>query len=253
MHQLRGPILVILLVAGCGLGRQPSTLDGRDFLSTSVTEDGEERPLVDETRIRLAFSDGQIGASAGCNAIGGTYRVEDGVLVFEGGGMTEMGCDPERHAQDEWLSAFLGSRPSIVVAGNEVTLTADGTVVELLDGEVAEPDLPLDGTTWTVDSIISGDAVSTVPGNAVATLVFDEDGGVEVNTGCNTGSGRYEASETELRFVDVAITRIACEGPAAELEAAVLPMLAAESVAYRIDASSLMLSAGDAGLGLQGA
>jgi hypothetical protein len=40
-------------------------LDGRTFLSTSVTKDGADFPLVANTRIRLNFNGNQIGASAG--------------------------------------------------------------------------------------------------------------------------------------------------------------------------------------------
>lgn len=245
-------LLVLILLAACGGGGQGATLDGREFLSSSVTEDGAPMALVPGTQVRLAFDDGSLGASAGCNSIGGDYRVEDGVLIFEGGSMTEMGCDPERHAQDDWLVAFLASRPSVALDGPELLLTSGGTAVALTDREVAEPDLPLTGTTWTVDTIITGDAASSVPGDAVATLTFTDGGRVEVNTGCNTGSGSYEASQGELRFTDVALTRMACAGPAGTLEAAVLPILGAEVVDYTIDAARLTLQAGDDGLGLAG-
>jgi heat shock protein HslJ len=239
------------LLAACSVGAGPA-LDGRTFLSTSVTDGGVPLDLVPDTRIRLSFTDGQIGASAGCNTIGGTYRIEGGVLVVEGGGMTEMGCDPDRHAQDDWLSQLLGSRPTISLAGNELTITSGGTVVELVDREIADPDLPLAGTLWTVESVISGDAVSTVPAGATATIHFGEDGRVELHAGCNSGGGRFEVSGETLRLVDVAVTDMACAGPAGELEAVVLPILGAEALSYAIDGGSLMLMAGDEGLGLQG-
>ena len=92
--------------------------------------------------------------------------------------MTEMGCDPALHDQDEWLSQFLGSDPQIALDGDELTLTSGGVTITLLDREVADPDLPLVGTTWTVTSIISGDAVSTVPDGAEATFEFADDGTV---------------------------------------------------------------------------
>jgi len=251
MRHLRTAFALGFLLAACSVGAGPS-LDGRTFLSTSVTDGGAPFDLVPETQIRLSFTDGQIGASAGCNTIGGTYRVEGGVLIFEGGGMTEMGCDPDRHAQDDWLSGLLGSRPMISLAANELTITAGGTVVELLDREIADPDLPLAGTLWTVESVISGDAVSSIPAGATATILFGEDGRVELNAGCNSGSGRFEVSGETLRLVDVAVTDMACPGAAGELEAIVLPILGAEALSYAIEAGSLTLMAGDDGLGLRG-
>jgi heat shock protein HslJ len=247
------PILLLLALSACAAPAVPEpTLDGTEWLSTAVTEDGADRPLVDGTRIRLGFSDGQLSASAGCNSMGGDYRFEAGLLVFEGGAMTEMGCDDERHAQDDWLFGFLGSQPAVAQQGDKLTLTSGDVVIALQDREVAEPDLPLTGTTWTVDTILSGDAASSVPDGAVASLVFTDQGRLEVNTGCNGGSGTYEATDHSLRIGDVAQTLIGCEGAVAQLEAAVLAVINAEEIEYAIDAGSLTLMAGDQGLVLRG-
>jgi heat shock protein HslJ len=251
LNRLASVPLIAIVLAACSAG-PGAGVDGREFLSTSVTDDGAPMALVAGTRIRLAFSDGQLAASAGCNSIGGDYRIEDGVLVFEGGGMTEMGCDPDRSAQDEWLVALLGSRPTAALDGADLVLTSGATVVALTDREVAEPDLSLTGTTWTVDTIITGDAASSVPVGAVATFTFSADGRVEVRTGCNTGSGTYEATDDQLRFTGVAVTEMACDGAAGALEAAVLHILGEHAVQYTIDASRLTLQAGSDGLGLVG-
>lgn len=241
--------LFVALLAGCATVPDAS-LDGTEWLSISITEDGADRPLVDRTQIRLSFTDGQFGASAGCNTMGGDYRLEGGMLIMEGGGMTEMGCDDERHAQDDWLVHFLGSQPSAVRSEDKLTLTANETVIALQDSEIAEPDLPLTGTTWTVDSIISGDAVSSVAD--LATLAFTDDGRVEVNTGCNTGSGVYEETNGTLHIRELFTTLRACSRGPAQLEGAVLAVLHAEEIAYAIDSGSLTLMAGDQGLGLRG-
>jgi heat shock protein HslJ len=248
------PLLLLLALTSCTTapGAPGAGLDGTEWLSTAVTEDGADRPLVDGTRIRLDFADGQLGASAGCNTFGGPYRIEDGLLIVEGGAMTEMGCDDERHAQDDWLFGFLGAGPSVAQEGDTLTLSADGTVITLQDRDVAEPDLPLAGTTWTVDSIFSGDAVSSVPGGAVATLVFTDAGQLEVDTGCNSGGGTYEATDGSISIERLMTTLRACDDAAGQLEAAVLTVLNAGEVQYAIDAGSLTLMAGDQGLGLRG-
>jgi heat shock protein HslJ len=240
-------MLLALALSACAAISGP-TLDGTKWLSTSATEDGADRPLVDGTRISLRFADGQLTASAGCNTIGGAYRIDGDVLVFEGGAMTEMGCDDERHAQDEWLVAFLGSRPTIAQEADKLTLTSGATVIALRDREVAEPDLPLTGTTWTLTSIVSGDAVSSVPDEALATLGFTDDGRIEVDTGCNTGGGRYEVTDGTMRISDLFTTLRGCHGALADVEAAVVDVLTAEEITWTIDASSLTLMAGKDGL-----
>jgi len=246
------PLLVVALVlAGC-TSAASVPLDGRAFLSTAVTTSGQPFDLVARTRIRLGFTDGRISASAGCNTMGGSYSVADGQLVVADLSTTEMGCDPDRHAQDEWLAAFLGSRPLLTLDENDLLLASPGASITLLDREVADPDLPLVGPTWTVVSVISGDAVSSVPEHVVATFVFQADGQVGFNTGCNTGGGRYSATAGALRFSELVMTEMSCESPAGEMEAAVLRVLQAETVSYRIEAGSLVLMANGRGLQLSG-
>jgi heat shock protein HslJ len=247
-------LTLALVAAGCILGGSPVSVDGHDFLSTAVTQGGVARPLVDGTRIRIGFADGRISASAGCNSMGGSYRVDGGLLVLDGGlAMTEMGCDPPRHAQDDWLAAFLASRPALRLSGNELALEGGGTVIRLLDREVADPDLPLVGTLWTVDSIITGDAVSSVPDGVVATLRFTGDGQVAIQTGCNQGGGRAAADATTIRFNEIVVTEMACGGPEGAMEAAVFAVVqTAAPVSYEIEAGRLTLIVGANGLGLQG-
>jgi heat shock protein HslJ len=228
----------------------PPDLDGRAFLSEAVTEDGAPRPLVEHTRIRLDFRDGQIGASAGCNSMGGPYRIDGGVLVVaEGLSTTEMGCAPELHDQDEWLAAFLTSRPEVALDGDRLVLSTPSTEVVLVDREVADPDRPLTGTTWTLDTIIEGDAASSVPEGVTATLTISDDGTVALNTGCNSGGGTAEIGDATITFGQIATTLRACLPEVMAVEEAVVAVVQEGEVAYEIEAGRLTLTAGDRGLG----
>jgi heat shock protein HslJ len=247
--------LVAGLLAACSAAASGPPLDGRTFLSTRVLQAGVDRPLVPGTQIRLTFAgDGQLSASAGCNIFGGTYRVADGRLLVEGGGMTEMGCDEPRHAQDEWLFALLGAQPRVTLAGNELVLDQGAVQLGLLDREVAEPDLPLVGRLWTVVSVLSGDAVSSIPDGVVASLQFGADGQFQVATGCNQGSGRYTIEGATLRFTDLILTKRACEVTTSQMESAVLAIVGKDAApaTFAIDAATLSLSVGANGLQLNG-
>lgn len=230
------------------LPADPADISGRTFISVSVTEDGEPHPLVEGTVIRLSFEDGTISASAGCNSMFGSYTIEDGILVVDAMGMTEMGCAPALMAQDQSVAAFLGSRPAITLSGDDLTLTSETTTIQLLDREVAEPDQPLVGTLWTLESIITADAVSSVPLGATATIQFNEDGTVEIQPGCNSAGGSYTVDGDTITLSNIVTTDMACMGARGELESAVMGVISAGSVTYSIDSGSLTIMAGDRGL-----
>lgn len=258
-------LTVALGLSGCVGGPPPTPsptpapdlarqLDGRAFLSTGVTVGSAAKQLVAGTRIRLEFRQGSLSAAAGCNTFGATFHLDGAILRISGGATTEMGCDQPRHDQDEWLFGLLGSSPTLALAGDQFTVTAGTTVITLLDRRIAQPDLPLTGRTWTLESIISGATASSIPAGVTATIELGADGRITVASGCNTGAGRYTiepgagADTGSLAVSDLAMTKMACPDAAGSVEASVLGLLRAGTIAFEIEASQLRLRAGDAGL-----
>ena len=78
------------------------------------------------------------------------------------------------------------------------------------------------------------------------------EGSLQVNDGCNRGSGHWAAEGTGIRVSDVILTKMACASPGVALEAAVLAVLNQGTMAAEIKASTLTLQAGARGLQLQG-
>jgi heat shock protein HslJ len=227
--------------ASGGPGVASPTIDGHTYLSTGI----EGASLVPGTQVRLSFSGGSLNANAGCNVMGGSYAIDGDRLRTDQLSMTEMGCDDARQHQDEWLARFL-SAATLTLDGDTLTLT-DGTIrLTLLDKEVATPDQPLEGTSWVLDGIISGDAVSSVPA-AVTAAIQVAGGRVEVNAGCNTGGGQVEVSGGTITVGPIVLTKMACAPEAMTVEGAVITVLSGP-VAFGIDADSLTLTAGDRGL-----
>lgn len=245
-------LAVALALAACGSDAPSLDLDGRTFLSTAITDGGADRPLVDGTRLRIGFRDGQVAAHAGCNHLAAGYRVDGGRLETDAMSTTDIGCDQALHAQDTLIAEFLGSRPALRLADGELTLESGGVVMVLTDREIADPDRSLTGTTWTVVSLIEGDTVSSVPGDVAATLRIGDDGSLEVSTGCNRGGGSVEVADETLRFSALTLTEMACDGNADAMERAVLAVLGAGNVAYAVEADMLTLDAGGIGLQLEG-
>ena len=249
LTRLTAALALMAILAGAEYTAAAATsLGEREFLSVNVTDGGAPRPLVPDTRIRLNFSGANLRASAGCNSIGGTYRVEGSRLVFEGGGMTEMGCDQARHDQDDWLVAFLASKPVARLTGNDLTLESGSVVMTLRDRTVVEPDANIVGPTWTLVSIIQGDAVSSVPQGQSATLKFNADGSFELFAGCNRGGGTWKAVGGGIDFSAIMLTKMACDGPASAIESAMLGVLEADSNSAAIKSNILTLQAGANGL-----
>lgn len=236
------PVLVLAsaaCTAGPGAQPSPETVIGRTFVSSSVIG----RTLVPGTQVRITFTNAQVGASAGCNTMSGRYTVTAGQLIVEELATTEMGCDAPRHEQDEWLAAFLAAKPTLRIAGNDLTLEADGITLRLLDREIAEPDQPLVGTTWTLESIAWGDTVSSVPvGVATPTVSFGADGRLTFTTGCNDGFVSYAVDGSKLTLGALGTTKKACAGEGGEVERQVLAILGAGGLTVAIDSSVLKLS-----------
>jgi heat shock protein HslJ len=235
---------------GTPTGTAAPNLDGRTFLSTSATSGGQAHELVPGTRVRLIFDDGRVSANAGCNQMSGAYTVDGATLVVDSLATTQMGCDPARHAQDEWLSGLLTARPTVALAGDDLSLTTSKDELRLQDRRVADPDRPLTGTEWRVESIITPDAVSSVAGGEAAAFTFAADGRVTGNTGCNQFSGTYEQTPEAITFRQVVMTKKACTDGADVMERAVTALFDGRPVAYQIEADRLTLTNPD-GHGLQ--
>ena len=252
---IRLALAATFLLGGLLAACQPATLNlaGRTFLSVGISENGVAKALVPGTRIRLDFKDGAITANVGCNTMSGEFRMDNGRLVLGQMATTAMGCDAARSAQDTWLSGVLGAKPQLVLVGDELSIDAGASVLVLKDRRVVEPDLAITGPTWTVDSIFSGETVTSVPEGAVATLVFHADGTLEVNTGCNTGTATWAAVGAGIDVGPIGLTKRACAGAAGELERAVLLTLGSgRTIAAAIESNQLILRDGGAGLGLRG-
>lgn len=239
-----------ILLAACSAAGAPSpsapSLDGRTFLSTGIVGAN----LVPNTQVRLAFADGHLNANAGCNHLGGIYTIDGDRIQTGQMSMTEMGCEEPLMRQDQWLAEFL-SGVMYSLEGDDLILANGDVRLTLTDKEVVTPDLSLEGRTWILDGIVSGDAVSSVPVGVTASIKI-EGGRVEVNAGCNMGGGPVEMTADTLTFGPIATTKMACEAGPSSVESAVLGVLAGP-VTYTIDADRLTLDAGGAGLILRAA
>lgn len=205
-------VLVLLAVAAaCGSDADSGDVDlaeelrGREFWSIGVLEDGVERELVEGTRIVIRFDEfgTGLGVSAGCNSIGGSIEFDGARLITSELFMTEMGCDPQRHAQDEFVIAVLGDEPRIAFDGTafggpELGLETDDVAIRFLDAEVANPDQPVTGTLWTVTGFDDGLAAMSFGVSREATFEIGDDSTVRGFDGCADFDAAIEVADGSI-------------------------------------------------------
>jgi len=205
------PVLLILAACGDqtsagGTGEPAATLDGRTFVGDQV--DGHA--LVHGSTLRLTFADGNVGVTAGCNHLSGSARLDNGVLKVGQIGGTEMGCDADLMDQDTWIADFLQSSPAVTVDGRTLGLSTGGVTVTLTDEASIQAENPIEveGTTWTLESILSGDAASSVPEGQAVTLTIES--GHLVLSGCNEISAAVTVEGDRLVLTDPTTTDVGC-------------------------------------------
>lgn len=240
-------ILPWLLLVGCG-EVEPATEDplaGRTFL----LDGADGYTPVPGTIPQVSFRDRRISVYAGCNHFGGAYSLSDDLLVVTDVSSTEMGCDPALSAQDDFFFGFVTSHPRWTIDGNALTLAGEAVSLYFLDREVANPDRPLVGPIWTVDTFIENDAASSVPTGVAPTVRFDDDGTLSVFSGCNSGTGRFEVDGGLLELSGLAYTEMDCEGLPPGVDEHVQAVMSAGLLTYEIEAARLTLRRGGVGLG----
>jgi heat shock protein HslJ len=220
-------------------------IDGRAFLLQSA----EGYTPLQGTRLRLSFNDSQLSFSAGCNSYSGPYSLCDGKLCVSQLGGTEIGCDTERHTQDEWFASFFEGSPQLDIAGAALTLESASATLELLDREVADPDRPLAGRVWSIDTFIQGGAASSSPATTLPTVEFRINGTLGVFTTCNTGDASYTRSGQVLTLSSVVYTDAGCPDSRRSVEQSVQSVLAEGEITFEISANRLTLMRGSSGLG----
>jgi heat shock protein HslJ len=110
--------------------------------------------------------------------------------------------------------------------------------------EPASPPVELGGTTWNLSAYtVDGADVPAVTSPALASLTFGTDGSWHGSTGCNSLAGTFVQDGSALTMSSGPMTMMACDGPVADQEKAVLAAL--PQVASFASSSSLTLLAAD--------
>jgi heat shock protein HslJ len=236
-------LLLALLTSACGLFGTSVDLDG-SWVLVEGSHDGQPIAPPAGSSVTLNIDGTEIGGTSACNHYGGTMERDGGSITIGALSMTEMACDEPIMALESAYLAALASVTAATRAGDTLTLTGPGTELAF---EIVPPeaDAELTGTAWVLESLVSGDAVSSVMGEATLTLA--DDGTLSGSTGCRSFSGDYEADGTTLVIGDLAVDLRACDETNAAQDEAVLAVLGSDPT-FTIEGARLSLRDAESGL-----
>ena len=200
-------MILAVLVAACSAGSSPSpsAVAPAGLLGSWVlvegTGPGGDVVIVDGYRITLEIEGPEVGGTSACNHYFGRIAVVGDALRVDELGGTEMACEPAVMASESAYWVALGAVIRWTRDGDSLTLTGpDATLTyELLE---PVPDAAMVDTVWVLDTLISGDAASSV--EARTTLELGSDGTLAGSTGCRDLTGRYVINGDQVVVTDLA-------------------------------------------------
>ena len=190
-------LLIVLVATACGSVETTGaeSIDGVWQLE-SGTVNGAPVPLVDGYRITFSGEGSTFGGTAACNQYGATIGIDSGTVTLEELFVTEKACRPE--VMDSEAAFLTGLQGVDRAERTDDRLVLSGPDARLEFVELAPiDDQDLIGTTWILESLVDGDAISTTQGDDL-TLEFDSDGTFMALTGCRILTGTYVAVGDEI-------------------------------------------------------
>jgi heat shock protein HslJ len=250
MHRSLAIGTLVLLVAGCSLlpGALNTALDGEWRLQAG-TSHAAAIPIAAGHPITLQIDGTQVGGSAACNSYGGKLEIDGTTIKISELIQTEMACADAGVMASE--AAYLGAVSEVTTAARDGDdLVLSGPQVELHFTLVPPvPNADLVGPVWVLESLISGEVVSSVTDDP-ATLQLNADGTLAASTGCRDVTGHYTVSGNTVQVTLDPYDMIACADPLGSQDTHVLAVIgAADGFTVTIQGESLTLTAGGKGLG----
>jgi heat shock protein HslJ len=204
-------VLAAGLLSACayvsGAGSASPTPDGfaadpmGSWVLTAATGPGGAIRLFDDHRVTLTVQGDEIGGTSACNQYFGQISFAGNAVRITNIGGTEMACEPDVMETESAYAAALLAVTRWGRDGDVLRLAGEGVDLRFtLLPPVQDEEIV--GTTWVLDSLIQGDAVSSVLGEA--TLVLAADGTFSGSTGCRQLSGTYVINGDEIEFAELA-------------------------------------------------
>jgi heat shock protein HslJ len=227
---LLAPVLVTACSGGDDAAASPAAIEDIPWVLESGAGLAPGGPAPTAT-----FEAGRVTGTTGCNQYTGTYVLDGGRLTIEPGATTLKGCPPPADEVERAYLAALARVSGWRAEGDELVLLTDGA-----------PGLRFRAAStvgsWTVTSLVHGDALtSPIPGTEL-TATFAEDGTLSGSAGCNGYTASYAAVDGVLEISPPASTRKFCAEPEGVMDQEASYLAALQQTArYRIGENGLEL------------
>jgi len=170
----------LLTLSACAFGGSNALAD----TSWTITTINGSAP-VPGSQPTMSFTGDKMSAGTGCNSMGAGYTLNGTAITISGGAMTAMACADDLMKQESAFTAALAKVTTMSLTGDTLLLKdAAGQTLFALARAVPATPKPLEGTTWRLDAIRTGQTASSVVAGTVVTMQIG--GGTLSGKACNT-------------------------------------------------------------------
>lgn len=227
-------------------GTQTPSLWGRRFTTKQLTIANDTVNLA-EPGLTLDFSEpGRVTANAGCNTMSAVAKLNGTSLSFEDIASTEIGCTEPLQRNDQLVQRLLATPLEVSIDGDSLTITGASASATMRTNDPngsATDDSSIEGSSWVIDTLISGDVAASVPADITdASLLLD--GGRLSMQLCNAVSATYRLDADVLHVSDISSTKKLCAADVNDFESDVLSVLR-DSPSVSLEDGRLVLASGD--------
>lgn len=233
-------VALLTLTACTGTATTAPRLNGTTWIVSSITG----QATASSQRPTLAFNDGRVTGSTGCNTLSGAYTQNGDGVTFSPMAVTQMACDETAMAQQTAFLAAVNKVSSATGDPSTVTLrdATGATVLTLTPPPTPSPTpSPLAGTTWKLESIAEGTTARSPIAGTTITLTVNTTAGSYSGTACQTFGGDVSVSGSSITFAVPHTTQLACSPEATDQASDVLSLLP-QVKTWQITGDTLTLS-----------
>jgi heat shock protein HslJ len=202
------------LLRGAGTGVSAVSGTAPIDVATGTTTPVETITVADPSRYQIEFlADGAVAVRNDCNRAFGTYTATaEGSITIEVVGSTMAMCPPD--SQDALFVQQLNNAAVYFFQDGGLFIDQamdSGTMQFRNAADAPAPDASLlVGTTWQWIDLAQANVAEAVTPPESYTIVFNDDGTVNIQADCNTAFGEYTADAGSITITVGGVTRAMC-------------------------------------------